>query len=248
MAPASGLPAEGVPGTAADGPSAAQKARAERNRLRAKSLREARPAPRTPAPRDTGGGFLLDEEPEPAPRAAPLPAPLVHVSLQPPCRECGQPVASSRLLDEFGLAVCDPCRQPERHAMVSRTEAKAEFLLKDCDLDARPPPLRYVTRPNPHRAGGSMRLYLREQLEERAQLVWGGEEGLLQERAQRQERRELAAGRRYRKDTRALRVAVRGAGEVRAACQHSYEETELPDGQYRGVCILCGQELLYEKM
>ena len=52
-----------------------------------------------------------------------------------------------------------------QHGLVTRTEAKSEFLLKDCDLDLREPSLRYITRKNPQRSHWSeMKLYLRLQV------------------------------------------------------------------------------------
>lgn len=52
-----------------------------------------------------------------------------------------------------------------KHRLVSRTEAKQQFLLKDCDLDRREPPLRFVLKKNPHNPRwGDMKLYLRLQV------------------------------------------------------------------------------------
>lgn len=56
--------------------------------------------------------------------------------------------------------------------MITRTEAKAEYLLKDCDFDAREPPLKFIEKRNPHRNKyGNMKLYLKFQCEERAMVV-----------------------------------------------------------------------------
>ena len=51
------------------------------------------------------------------------------------------------------------------HALVTRTDARNEYLLKDVDLDKRPPPLRFIVRKNPHNERwGDMKLYLKLQV------------------------------------------------------------------------------------
>lgn len=52
-----------------------------------------------------------------------------------------------------------------KHKLISRTEAKQLYLLKDCDLDKREPVLRFVLRKNPHNPHwGDMKLYLKLQV------------------------------------------------------------------------------------
>lgn len=242
---------------------AAQRARAERQRQRARALREARPAARAPAapappaaPRDTGGGFLLEDEPAPPRAPAHPPAPLAHRSLRPACLDCGRALAHSYLLDAFDHPVCDDCRDDEdAHALLTRTEAKERYLLRDCDLDAREPPLRCVRRRNPHRAHYSdMRLYLRAQVAERALLVWGGEEALEAERAARAERRAKAARTAERRRLRELRLAARSSLlRVRGAAphEHAWGPERLLDAAadlYSRACAGCGHVETYEKM
>ena len=62
----------------------------------------------------------------------------------------------------FLHAVCDTCRDDaDKHQLVTRTDARYDFLLKDCDIDKRPPPLKFVLRKNPHNPQwGDMKLYL----------------------------------------------------------------------------------------
>lgn len=49
----------------------------------------------------------------------------------------------------------------EKHKLISRTEAKQRYLLKDVDLDKREPPLRFILKKNPHNPRwGDMKLYL----------------------------------------------------------------------------------------
>lgn len=52
----------------------------------------------------------------------------------------------------------------DKHALITRTDARQEYLLKDCDLDLREPILRFILRKNPHNPRwGDMKLYLRTQ-------------------------------------------------------------------------------------
>ncbi|XP_073958436.1 uncharacterized protein [Choristoneura fumiferana] len=192
-----------------------------------------------------------------APRApAHAPAPLAHRSLQPDCLECGRALAHSYLLDTFDYSVCDECRDDaEAHALVTRTEAKEQYLLKDCDLDKRSPALRCVRRRNPHRAHYSdMRLYLRAQVAERALQVWGSEAALEAERAAREERRLKAAATAERRRLRELRLAARSSlVRTRGAAphQHAWEPERLRDAAedlYERACTTCGHVETYEKM
>lgn len=58
------------------------------------------------------------------------------------------------------------CRDPEdKHKLITRTEAKEEYLLKDCDLDKREPVLKFIVKKNPHNSRwGDMKLYLKLQV------------------------------------------------------------------------------------
>ncbi|CAG9796989.1 unnamed protein product [Diatraea saccharalis] len=240
---------------------AAQRARIERNRLKARALQDARLVRRpdlagqTEAAKcDSGGGFLLEEEEPMATVAVSAPpAPLLDPAAQPHCALCQRPFACSYLFDTFDYSVCDSCRDDEdEHSLMTRTEAKAEFLLKDCDLDARPPPLRCVRRRNPHRGGGDMRLYLRAQLRDRALLVWGSVAGLDEERARRAQRSGRAKLKQTQRRLRALRMDVRSSLYDRSAPKHLHEfgpETyRAADDDYERVCLVCGHRETYEKM
>lgn len=54
----------------------------------------------------------------------------------------------------------------EKHALITKTEAKTEYLLKDSDLEKREPLLRHIICKNPHNERwGSMKLFLRSQVD-----------------------------------------------------------------------------------
>ena len=53
----------------------------------------------------------------------------------------------------------------EKHCLITKTDAKNNYLLKDGDFDRREPPLRYIVRKNPHNERwGDMKLYLKLQV------------------------------------------------------------------------------------
>lgn len=128
---------------------------------------------------DSGGGFLIEKEiisgtPEnvekPEVVEEILPIPINYET----CTECNNQFIESYLLKNFAYSVCDKCRDPDdKHSLITRTEAKNEYLLKDCDLDKREPILKCIIRKNPHNVRwGEMKLYLHLQIEKRALEVW----------------------------------------------------------------------------
>lgn len=57
------------------------------------------------------------------------------------------------------------CSDEEKHSLITKTEAMKEYLLKECDIEKREPPLKYITRKNPHNVNwGEMKLYLQIQV------------------------------------------------------------------------------------
>lgn len=171
------------------------------------------------------------------------------------CTACTEPYTESYLLEKFGLSVCDKCRdQDGEHALITRSEAKAEYLLKDCDLDKRQPPLRYICRKNPHNERwGEMKLYLHLQVEERALEVWGSEDGLMAQREKRDEKRDKAKLSKYNKNMKQLRMEMRSSLFDRTSAgphQHRFGEETYDEEKdvYTQVCVECAFSQSYEKM
>jgi len=176
---------------------------------------------------DSGGGFLLEQPvlpsaeksaEEAAAAAAALEAAIIEDAIAIPvvyeeCLDCGDQYADSYLFNNFGHSVCDKCRDTEkRHSLITRTEAKAEYLLKDCDFDKREPVLRYISRKNPHNVRwGEMKLYLHLQVLKRAMEVWGSEEELTRQHELREDKREVGKARKYNKQMKQLRMEVRSS-------------------------------------
>ncbi|KAK2865510.1 hypothetical protein Q7C36_001566 [Tachysurus vachellii] len=244
-------------------------AKIERNRQRALMLRQARLTTRLSAGEgatatkiaktiDSGAGFFIEEDEEEdkqqATRVVHKPAPVMEPDYL-VCDECTKPFMESYLSNSFDLSVCDKCRDSElKHKLISRTEAKQLFLLKDCDLDQREPPLRFILRKNPHNPRwGDMKLYLKSQVVARSLEVWGSEEALEEAQESREENREVQKQKRFNKKVKELRRAVRSSvfRKDTGVHQHEYGEEELLDedeDQYRKVCKTCGHQLTYEKM
>ncbi|KAM9167685.1 DNA repair protein complementing XP-A cells [Mergus octosetaceus] len=249
--------------------SAAVLAKMERNRQRALALRQARlaarPYPaaggvRVRAPAkvvDTGGGFFLEEEEEEEERGSAArivrpPAPVLEFDYL-ICGDCGKEFMDSYLMQHFDWATCDNCRDAEdKHKLITRTEAKEEYLLKDCDLDKREPVLRFIVKKNPHNPRwGDMKLYLKLQVIKRSLEVWGSEESLQEAKELRRDSREKIKQKKFDKKVKELRRAVRNSLWKRAASIHEHEygpEENIDEDTYKKTCTVCGHELTYEKM
>uniref|UniRef100_A0A9L0RKE7 XPA, DNA damage recognition and repair factor n=1 Tax=Equus caballus TaxID=9796 RepID=A0A9L0RKE7_HORSE len=192
---------------------ASVRASIERKRQRALMLRQARLAARPypgaaaaaatggmanvkAAPKiiDTGGGFILEEEEEEEhtiEKVIHQPGPVMEFDYT-ICEECGKEFMDSYLMNHFDLATCDNCRDADdKHKLITKTEAKQEYLLKDCDLEKREPALKFIVKKNPHHSQwGDMKLYLKLQIVKRSLEVWGSQEALEEAKEVRQENRE----------------------------------------------------------
>jgi DNA-repair protein complementing XP-A cells len=77
------------------------------------------------------------------------------------CLECADKFGDSYLFNNFDHSVCDVCDNEEKHVLITRTQAKDQYLLKECDLDKHPPPLKFICRKNPYNPRwGEIKLYL----------------------------------------------------------------------------------------
>ncbi|KHJ48466.1 DNA repair protein [Trichuris suis] len=170
------------------------------------------------------------------------------------CVECSKKLSTAFLYSMFGCCVCDSCRAgKEKYKLLTRTEAKSQYLLKDCDLDSRKPPLRYLNRKNPRNPRfGDMKLYLRAQVEERAITVWGSYEALEEARVKRKLSNEANKQSRYNKKLIELRKNVRSELYIRSPKNHVHDfEEETYDQEhdkYLKKCKLCAFQMEYEKM
>jgi len=97
------------------------------------------------------------------------------------CRECGSLEVDRKWVDVFNCCVCQLCkdRVPEKYSLLTKTEAKEDYLLTDPELKDEDL-LPHLEKPNPHKSTwNNMMLFLRYQVEEYAiNKKWGGEDKL----------------------------------------------------------------------
>lgn len=252
-----------------------QKARIEKNKLKALALKKSRlhahPYNKNGSSAkssvikekklvDGGGGFFIEEDDE-AVEEEPLiteMAPPIMPPDQPTCLLCEKDFADSYLYTSFDHSVCDDCKDMERegpHELITKTEAKKEFLLKDSDFEEGEwgEKLKFLLRKNPHNPKyGDMKLFLRLQVEKKALKIWGSEEELEKEHEKREENKISLKTKKYNKKMKELRKAVRSSLFTKDLSTHTHsygEETYDEDkDEYSKVCEGCGYVNTYEKM
>lgn len=212
---------------------------------------------------DTAGGFLIDEkdiEEHEEERAAKMQklneeqgeeVPLTYYK----CNECDEQFAESYLQKNFEYNCCDKCKDlDEAHELITKTNARDEFLLKDCDFDRREPPLKFIARKNPHKSTWSeMKLYLRRQVEARALEIYGTLDEIKKQKELREEKREVGKIKKFNKQMVELRKNVRATlydNRKKASHVHEFgpsdynEETD----EYTHECTTCGFSETYEEL
>nr|SVE73963.1 EOG090X0KP6 [Daphnia atkinsoni] len=229
--------------------SAFQKARIERNRQKALLLRQARlqahpykngnteehSVVRIKNSRliDSGGGFFINEKEleEEQQREVVItedPAPII-LSDRPHCDECEQPLHDSLLYRSFGHPVCDSCKDAndDKYSLITRTDARQHFLLKDCDLD------------------------LREPVEKRALELWETLEKIEEEKELRESKREKSKTKKFNQQVKNLRMAVRSSVYKKETAGHHHvfgeEKFDAERDLYYRKCSTCSFQQEYEK-
>nr|XP_022920986.1 DNA repair protein complementing XP-A cells homolog [Onthophagus taurus] len=206
--------------------------------------------------KDTGGGFLLEEHPEKEPEPVKLVEdnPVIIEPDRPTCEKCQKIFAKSWLFETFDLKVCDECKDPEEHKLITKSEAMSSYLLKECDFTKRGTPLKFISKKNPHNSRwGEMKLYLQVQVEKRALEIWESEEKLQEEIEKREEKKVMAKTKKYQKQMKELRMNVRSSlYDKTTSASHTHEFGEETyneeDDNYTHKCVSCGYEETFEKM
>ncbi|CAF0819515.1 unnamed protein product [Brachionus calyciflorus] len=195
---------------------------------------------------DTGAGFFLDEEElieeekkefkvveEP-----PVPTQDLHLK----CTKCKKKFAFSFLSKNFDLNVCDTCKAeyPDDYDLITKTDAKEEYLLKDCDFDFREPVLKFITKKNPHKNRyGEMKLYLKCQVAERAFQVHETQEKLDEKKELRVLNLHKTRQKNYEKKLENLRKEARqGTKKLAEFHKHEYGEENYDEDEdkYFKIC------------
>ncbi|TMS34922.1 hypothetical protein L596_002419 [Steinernema carpocapsae] len=173
------------------------------------------------------------------------------------CIECAKPLLESFLWDSYNHPVCDVCRDDKgTHKLISRTEAKKLFLLKDEDFDIRKPILRYISRKNPHNPRyGDMKLYLKSQIEVRMLEIYGSWEKFEDAKEQRIAQRDAREEKSFEKKIKKMRMEMRTTAKYKrnikpSKHEHTYgEEThDAKTDVYSQTCTSCGFKMTFEKM
>ena len=134
-------------------------------------------------------------------------------SVQRTCRECGDLEIDFLWSDHLHCNVCTSCKEkyPEQYSLLTKTEAKADYLLTDPELrdsDLLP----HLTRPNPHKSSwNDMMLFLRYQVEEYAfsDRKWGSGEALDAEFERREAEKRGRKERKFKEGLRELKRKTR---------------------------------------
>ncbi|KAJ5981045.1 DNA repair protein rad14 [Penicillium waksmanii] len=112
-------------------------------------------------------------------------------SQQKTCRECGSLEIDWKWEEMLHCCICHACKDkfPEKYSLLTKTEAKEDYLLTDPELRDEEL-LPRLEKPNPHKSTwNNMMLYLRYQVEEYAfsSKKWGSTEALDAEFERREE-------------------------------------------------------------
>lgn len=180
------------------------------------------------------------------------------------CRECGTLEIDWLWDDELGVQVCNSCKErlPEKYSLLTKTEAKEDYLLTDPELkDAELLP--HLEKPNPHKSSwNNMMLYLRFQVEEYAfgPKKWGSAEKLDEEFERRQKESKERKEKKFKNKLADLKKRTRvdaykkarggGGGEfgdVIGKGRHEHEwgaaVEDAETGMMKRRCAECGMEV-----
>ncbi|KAE9555125.1 hypothetical protein FO519_001700 [Halicephalobus sp. NKZ332] len=198
---------------------------------------------------DAGGFFPESSSDRPPAKKSQIIMTVADCSL--PCIDCKIAIGDSYYYRSFKYPLCNDCRKDDydkpEYQTINRTMAKKEFLLKDEDLDYRQPPLKFISRKNPHNPRyGDMKLYLVAQLQERAILVHGSLAELEELKKDRALKREVNTEKKFErkinKMRRELRVNEKPVDLTPKEHHHNFEIlADSSDDQYQyKKCTECG--------
>jgi DNA-repair protein complementing XP-A cells len=210
---------------------------------------------------DTHGGFFAPHDD--SDHGVRAPAQRVLVEEPPPdlasphkiCIDCSQEFYDGLLRKQFGINVCDDCRklnENEKYTLITKTEAKEEYLLTDVDLDVNFGGLVCVEKKNPrNERWGLMKLYLRCQVEKVCFDRYGGEDGLDKEIVRRSEEKLKMQSKKQKNKVARLRKETMTSLWRKPASNHEHSfgaERESSPNVWIKTCSECGFEVEFERM
>ncbi|KAJ2770054.1 DNA repair protein rad14 [Coemansia nantahalensis] len=164
------------------------------------------------------------------------------------CCECSSADVDVVYLKVFKTAVCKACIEkiPDRYSLLTKTEAKDDYLLTDSELRDRAL-FPVWEKPNPHKSTwNNMLLYLRRDLEAFAVKKWGSLEALDGEFERRVEEKRARKEKKYQRSVADLRRRTRAEEwekarrerlKLESEHEHAFEDSG-NDGEQR--CSACG--------
>jgi DNA-repair protein complementing XP-A cells len=180
------------------------------------------------------------------------------------CRECGSLEIDWQFDEALKTQVCHTCKEkmPEKYSLLTKTEAKEDYLLTDPELRDETL-LPRMTKPNPHKSTwNDMMLFMRFQVEEYAfsDKKWGSAEKLDEEFERRLKETKERKEKKFKNKLNELKKRTRvdaykkgragGGGEFGdqiGNVKHEHEwgrSVENPEtGMSKRSCIECGMEV-----
>mmetsp|Transcript_34712 Transcript_34712/g.79174 ORF Transcript_34712/g.79174 Transcript_34712/m.79174 type:complete len:223 (+) Transcript_34712:3-671(+) len=163
------------------------------------------------------------------------------------CQECGERSHNTEFFKAFQISVCNQCKwDAPAYKCMTKTEAKETFLLTDADLDPGRGGLAFVVRSNPRKERwNQMKLYLRQQVEQKSHERFGGPDGLeaeIRHRVMEQyaRKRKKLEGKLPKKKTRTAGIKPRAKSPERHTHRWG-EEVQVGDSDdWTKTCVECG--------
>uniref|UniRef100_A0AC35TZA3 XPA_C domain-containing protein n=1 Tax=Rhabditophanes sp. KR3021 TaxID=114890 RepID=A0AC35TZA3_9BILA len=174
------------------------------------------------------------------------------------CDRCNNKMEESTLWSDYGFGICDGCREEHRgdYKLITKTDAKLVYLLKDEDLEYRQPALRYLLKKNPHNPRyGDMALYLEKQVEERSLSIYGDQGGLDLARKIADEKRSTRLVNKYKKQMNEIKRDIRAKEKfskdynlISHECTYQPEIYDEAKDEYSKRCDECQEVIKYQKI
>ncbi|KAM0720905.1 hypothetical protein Q7P37_003190 [Cladosporium fusiforme] len=180
------------------------------------------------------------------------------------CRECGSLEIDWQFDEHLQCQVCHTCKEkfPEKYSLLTKTEAKEDYLLTDPELRDENL-LPRMEKPNPHKSTwNNMMLFMRYQIEEYAfsEKKWGSAEKLDEEFERRLKETKERKEKKFKNKLNELKKRTRvdaykkgragGGGDFGDSIgngKHEHEwgrSVENPEtGMTKRSCIECGMEV-----
>jgi DNA-repair protein complementing XP-A cells len=186
------------------------------------------------------------------------------------CERCNADtiMLDPKYFESLNVSVCSACIRavPEEYSLLTKTEAKQDYILTDSELSTLPS----ITRPNPHKNTWSkMYLYMRRHLEVYAFEKWKGEEGLDAALDKRDEKRKDLMNKKFRRRLNELRRKTYTGLQLNGSFnripapistskhrdqphQHDFDKP-FPDDpsnpdRLRKTCLACGFSVIFESL